>query len=259
MNRDSRTPNPLWPNLKRKVLVRTRTPIVLLCLVALVLGVLALLAVVSASGPGAASKTGAGQADPSAQWCAEAESYLAARAETLNSASELQYQAMANALDENCSVDPTSRRSSEEVSTTQWCARAESYLAARAENLDAASELQYQAMANTLDENCDVDPMSRRSGEEASSARWSALGAYYIARYEAAAVASAARYQALAAHYGVQMQQADLERGAAASAARWNLLGAHYAAKYEAAAAASSARYQALADWYAHKALSGRH
>jgi hypothetical protein len=69
------------------------------------------------------------------------------------------------------------------------------------------------------------------AGVDASSARWTALGAYYTAKYEAAA---------------------------AASSARWTALGAYYTAKYEAAAAASSARYEAIAEWYSQKGLSGR-
>ena len=39
------------------------------------------------------------------------------------------------------------------------------------------------------------------AGIEAASARWSALGAFYMARYEAAAAASSARWQALGQWY----------------------------------------------------------
>jgi hypothetical protein len=283
MNGRSRALSPLWADLKKEGLVQKRLPIVLLCLAALALGVFALLAVVSASEPGVASEMATSRADRSIQWCAQATSFLAARTETLDEASESQFQAMASALDEACDVSPASQRSGEEASSIRWCAQAKSYLAARTETLDEASELRYQAMARALDEDCSASPATSGKGEEARSARWSALGAYHTARYEAAAAASSARYRALAEGYaqrdsnvansgghsgddaydpaagGNPAQSTALAQSVEASSARWAAWGAYYAAKYEAAAAASSARYQAMAEWYGQQVLQGRH
>ena len=93
----------------------------------------------------------------------------------------------------------------------------------------------------------------RSAATAAGSARWTALGAYHLARYEAAAAASSARYQALAEYYNTEA--ASLVPSMTADSTRWTALGAYHLARYEATAAASSARYQALANWYAAKAV----
>ncbi len=72
------------------------------------------------------------------------------------------------------------------------------------------------------------------------------------AEVEASLDASSARYTALAAYYGAK--KVDVERSVAASSARWAAQGADYMARIEAAAAASSARYTALAAYYAARA-----
>jgi hypothetical protein len=78
---------------------------------------------------------------------------------------------------------------------------------------------------------------------DASSMRWSALGAAYVPDYEAVAAVSSARWTALGESYASFTARA-------ADAARWVALGESYAPDYEAIAAVSSARWNALGEWH---------
>ena len=89
------------------------------------------------------------------------------------------------------------------------------------------------------------------AGVEASSARWTALGAHFAPDYGAIATVNAARLNALGEYFGKS-------KARAADAARWNALGAHFAPDYEAIAAVNSARWSALGALYACKKVEVR-
>jgi hypothetical protein len=73
-----------------------------------------------------------------------------------------------------------------------------------------------------------------KSGDEASAARWQAMGDYYRRQAQRAAAiqggkdASAARWEALGAYY-LRLQDDAIQRGRAADAARWQAMAAYYA------------------------------
>jgi hypothetical protein len=90
--------------------------------------------------------------------------------------------------------------------------------------------------------------LARSFGRSADSARWAALGASYAPDYETIAEVSSARYTALAESYGFSPARS-------ADSARWSALGASYAPDYEAIAAVSSARWAALGEWYTAEVL----
>jgi hypothetical protein len=107
-----------------------------------------------------------------------------------------------------------------EASSARWSALGE-YYTTRYEAAAAASSARYSALADHYNARYEAAALassaryqalaefygaggypSVAAGVDASSARWSALGAYYAQRYyEATATASSARYTALAKYY----------------------------------------------------------
>ncbi len=91
------------------------------------------------------------------------------------------------------------------------------------------------------------------AGEEASTARWAAIGGHYSRDCAAVAAVDAARWSALGEAY-----RSRVAAGTEASSARWTALGEAYLSRYEAAAGASAARYQAMAEAFAEEAAAAK-